>query len=154
MQHVVIIGAGMGGLTAAIRLAQGGCRVTVVEARAEPGGLAAHVDIGSMRFDAGPYILLDRPGLIWAFRQLRIDVAQLSLQRVERVYETDVAGRLMRVSASLDETAAGIESHWPGSGQRYREFIAQMQTRYSRLQPLQCLARPSTRRRRTRTRSW
>ena len=38
--RAVVIGAGMGGLAAAIRLAAGGCRVTVVEAADTPGGKA------------------------------------------------------------------------------------------------------------------
>ncbi|MFO1201525.1 MAG: FAD-dependent oxidoreductase [Tabrizicola sp.] len=47
--RAVIIGAGMGGLAAAIRLAAGGCRVTVVETAESPGGKArARVT------DAGP----------------------------------------------------------------------------------------------------
>ena len=40
-RRVVIIGAGMGGLTAAIRLARKGLSVRVIEARAEAGGLAS-----------------------------------------------------------------------------------------------------------------
>ena len=36
---VVVVGAGMGGLTAALRLVRAGFRVRVLEARAEPGGL-------------------------------------------------------------------------------------------------------------------
>jgi 1-hydroxycarotenoid 3,4-desaturase len=38
--RAVVIGAGMGGLAAAIRLAAGGCRVTVVESADGPGGKA------------------------------------------------------------------------------------------------------------------
>ncbi|MBS3981008.1 MAG: FAD-dependent oxidoreductase [Rhodobacteraceae bacterium] len=38
--RAVVIGAGMGGLAAAIRLAAGGCQVTVVEAADTPGGKA------------------------------------------------------------------------------------------------------------------
>lgn len=38
--RAVVIGAGMGGLAAAIRLAAGGCRVTVIEAADTPGGKA------------------------------------------------------------------------------------------------------------------
>ena len=40
LRRAVVIGAGMGGLATAIRLAAGGCRVTVVEAAEGPGGKA------------------------------------------------------------------------------------------------------------------
>ncbi|MEO2031084.1 MAG: FAD-dependent oxidoreductase, partial [Planctomycetaceae bacterium] len=62
-RRVVIIGAGIGGLTSAIRLAGYGCSVTVVEARESAGGLASGFELEGFRFDAGPYVLLDRPGL-------------------------------------------------------------------------------------------
>jgi phytoene desaturase len=142
MSKAVIIGAGVGGLTAAIRLAQRGWQVTVVEARDQPGGLAASLEIEGFRFDAGPYILLDPLGLEWAFRQVGTDVGPLELQRIDQVYETDVDGQPLRVSSSLEETADRIERRWPGSGKLYRQFIAQMQGRYARLQPLQCAAHP------------
>lgn len=38
--HAVVIGAGMGGLASAIRLAATGCRVTLIEAAEAPGGKA------------------------------------------------------------------------------------------------------------------
>lgn len=40
LRRAVVIGAGMGGLASAIRLAAGGCRVTVVETAEGPGGKA------------------------------------------------------------------------------------------------------------------
>jgi phytoene desaturase len=142
MPTVVMIGAGVGGLTAAIRLAQRGWKVTVVEARTQAGGLAASLEIEGFRFDTGPYILLDRLGLDWAFRQVGIDIEPLELKRIDQVYETEVAGQPLRVSSSLAETADRMERRWPGSGPLYRKFIAQMQARYDRLQPLQCTAHP------------
>src|SRR5258708_549736 len=44
MKRIIVIGAGMGGLSAAIRLAQMGYSVTTLEARATPGGLASGFD--------------------------------------------------------------------------------------------------------------
>jgi phytoene desaturase len=38
--HVVVVGAGLGGLSAALRLAGAGRRVTVLEREAVPGGRA------------------------------------------------------------------------------------------------------------------
>ena len=35
---IIVIGAGIGGITAAIHLAKGGCQVTVYEKNDQPGG--------------------------------------------------------------------------------------------------------------------
>ncbi|WP_353862010.1 NAD(P)/FAD-dependent oxidoreductase [Azospirillum formosense] len=45
-RHVVVIGAGFTGLSAAYELCKAGHRVTVLESDSEPGGLAAGFDIG------------------------------------------------------------------------------------------------------------
>ena len=74
-RRVLVVGAGVGGLAAALRLAQAGLSVRVLEARAEPGGLASQVEAHGLRFDGGPYVLLDRPGLDWAFAALGIDLS-------------------------------------------------------------------------------
>jgi len=144
-RDVVIIGAGMGGLTAAIRLAHRGCRVIVLEARDRPGGLATNVVFDGFPFDAGPYVLLDRPGLEWAFRQLEMELAdQIQLNRIPDVYEIDAEhGPSVSVFDSLDRTANEIDRRWPGSGDRYRTFIERMQSTYARLQPFQWVSRPS-----------
>ncbi|MGL4172873.1 MAG: phytoene desaturase family protein [Actinomycetota bacterium] len=61
--HVVIVGAGLAGLSAAMRLAGAGRRVTVLEKAAVPGGRAGVVELpapdgtGSYRFDNGPTVL-------------------------------------------------------------------------------------------------
>jgi C-3',4' desaturase CrtD len=53
MTRVLVIGAGIGGLTTAVELAKFGLDVTVLEAHVEPGGCAATFFHKGYRFDAG-----------------------------------------------------------------------------------------------------
>lgn len=141
---VLIIGAGMGGLTAALRLARAGLAVRVLEARSSPGGLAAGLELDGLPFDAGPYILLDRPGLEWAFRAAGLELAEhVSPRRIEDIYEVQTPDkRRVRFQASLEATAADMERHWPGSGLRYIHYVDTVARIYRRLEPLQREARP------------
>ena len=50
----IVVGAGVGGLAVAIRLAAAGRRVTVVEQADGPGGKVREAWLGSYRFDLGP----------------------------------------------------------------------------------------------------
>ena len=54
---IVVVGAGFGGLAAAIRLRARGHEVTVVEKRDQPGGRAAVFRQDGFTFDAGPTII-------------------------------------------------------------------------------------------------
>ncbi len=87
--HVVVLGAGLAGLSAAARLVKRGCRVTVVEADDHVGGLAASFTIrtqwGEFDYDNGPHrfhttdthvkeeaMRLVGHDIVWAQRQSRI----------------------------------------------------------------------------------
>ena len=48
-QRVMVVGAGLGGLAAAVRLASAGCSVEVFEAAAEAGGKAGTTEIEGVR---------------------------------------------------------------------------------------------------------
>ena len=61
--HVVIVGAGLGGLSAALRLAGAGRTVTVVEREAVPGGRNGLLQRDGYSFDTGPSVLT-MPSLI------------------------------------------------------------------------------------------
>ena len=143
-RRVVIIGAGMGGLAAALRLAQQGLNVRVIDARNEAGGLASAFEKDGFVFDAGPYILLDRPGLEWAFRSLGLELSDcVTLRRIEDVYEVFSSdGATVHFYADEDRTAAGIEAEWPGSGKRYQRFVAEMKEAHQQLSPLLTVSRP------------
>ncbi len=55
--HVVIVGAGLGGLSAALRLAGAGRKVTVVEREPVPGGRNGLLQKDGYEFDTGPTVL-------------------------------------------------------------------------------------------------
>src|ERR1044071_1387991 len=55
--RAAVIGSGFGGLAAAIRLAAMGVRVTLFEARDQPGGRAYVYRDAGFTFDAGPTVI-------------------------------------------------------------------------------------------------
>ncbi|MGA5039776.1 phytoene desaturase family protein [Streptomyces capoamus] len=55
--HVVVVGAGLAGLSAALHLLGAGRRVTVVERDDLPGGRAGRLDLAGYRIDTGPTVL-------------------------------------------------------------------------------------------------
>lgn len=54
MQKAIVVGAGIGGLATAIRLAAKGYETAVYEANTYPGGKLSQFETGDFRFDAGP----------------------------------------------------------------------------------------------------
>ena len=56
-ESVVVVGAGLGGLSAALRLAGAGRSVTVLEREPVPGGRAGRLSLGGYIFDTGPTVL-------------------------------------------------------------------------------------------------
>jgi phytoene desaturase len=80
MTHAIIIGAGIGGLATAIRLARQGVSVAVYEASEKAGGKLTERNFDGFRFDAGPS-LLTLPGMVLElldddlqFQILKLDV--------------------------------------------------------------------------------
>ncbi len=65
-KHAIVIGAGIGGLAAAARLAHAGMRVTVLERASQPGGKLATVNINGATLDVGPTVFTMR----WVFDAL------------------------------------------------------------------------------------
>ncbi|MES2915636.1 MAG: 1-hydroxycarotenoid 3,4-desaturase CrtD [Pseudomonadota bacterium] len=82
----VVIGAGMGGLGAAIRLAAGGCRVTVIEAADHPGGKARSRPTAAGPAPMGPTVLTLRAEVDDLFRLCGTTTeAEVALTRLPRL---------------------------------------------------------------------
>ncbi|GIF37735.1 phytoene desaturase family protein [Actinoplanes xinjiangensis] len=111
MSEIVVIGAGVGGLAAAVRLAAAGHRVTVHERAAAPGGKLAVYERDGYRFDTGPSLLT----LPQVFDDLGLDLRPEPLDPVVRhvfpdgvVLDSspDHAVFLERIAAALGDGAA------------------------------------------------
>jgi 1-hydroxycarotenoid 3,4-desaturase len=74
--HVIVVGAGVGGLVSALLLAHQGVRVTLVESGAEPGGKMRRIMVGGAPVDSGPTVFTMR----WVFDQI-FDQVGSSLDR-------------------------------------------------------------------------
>jgi len=141
---IAIVGAGMGGLAAAAFLSRRGRRVVVLEARSGPGGLASSFEAGGLRFDSGPYVLLDRPGLEWAFHEIGEELSShLDLIRIDDIYQVEIEeGPVVSISASLEKTAAAAEALQSGAGAAYARFVDDVARVYEDLRPLLTISRP------------
>lgn len=64
--RICIIGAGIGGLVAALELSRQGFDVQVFERQATPGGKVRQISVGGMPVDAGPTVFTMR----WVFDQI------------------------------------------------------------------------------------
>jgi phytoene desaturase len=73
----VVVGAGLGGLSAACHLAGAGHEVTVLERSSEAGGLAGSSEHCGYRFDTGPTVLTMPELFERCFRAVGVDMAEL-----------------------------------------------------------------------------
>ena len=103
-RSVVVVGAGLGGLSAACHLAGRGYDVTVVEAADVPGGRAGVLERDGYRFDTGPTVLT-MPDLVErCFQAAGVEMADmLTLVPVDPMYRACFAdGSELRVRHGRD----------------------------------------------------
>ncbi len=90
---IVIVGAGIGGLSAAIRLAAAGERVIVLEQNAQVGGKMGEVRAGGFRWDTGPSVITMKPVFEDLFaaagRQLEDYLTLLPVEPLTRYFYPD-----------------------------------------------------------------
>src|SRR3972149_2264065 len=83
----LVIGAGIGGIAVAGRLAPQGYQVTVVEKNAEPGGRCGRLIFDGHRFDTGPTLFLMPEVFAETYTALGQRMEEhLSLRRVDPTY--------------------------------------------------------------------
>ncbi len=135
-RRVVIAGAGLGGLAAAVTLASNGFATTVVEAAHQPGGKMRAIAVGGRSIDAGPTVLTMR----WAFDRLFEDAGAaiadwVKLVRIERLgRHTWADGSRLDLYSDIDRNAEEIR-RFAGAhdAEGYRRFATRAATIYETL---------------------
>jgi phytoene desaturase len=85
--RAVVVGAGLGGLAAALRLQGAGFDVTVVEGAAAPGGRASRLQADGFTWDTGPSLITMPWVLEEAFAAGGLDLhAEVRLRRLDPFY--------------------------------------------------------------------
>ncbi len=126
---VAIIGCGMSGLAAGIRLAHFGKRVCIFERHNAPGGLNSFYSLDGRKFDVGLHAMTNfvRPGVKGTalgklIRQLRIDRDELDLaeQKQSRVAFTGVE---LAFGNDLTLLESEVADRFPGQIDGFRRLI-------------------------------
>ena len=130
--HVVVVGAGLAGLSAALRLAGAGRKVTVLERESVPGGRNGLLNKDGYAFDTGPSVLT-MPSLINdAFNCVGEDMKDwLELTPLTPLYRAFYAdGSQLDVHANTGEMEAEIAKHISSQEaagyRRYVDFVTKL----------------------------
>lgn len=121
----VVIGAGLGGLAAAVTLAMRGRHPVVLEQGAVPGGYATAFQRGPYRFDAALHALngLDSGGGVdHLYRELGIG-DQLRLHRLDPLYVVRSGGRDLVAHADPFRYEAELARHFPEQIEGIRAYL-------------------------------
>lgn len=105
---VGVIGAGIGGLALAIRLANLGFKVTIFEKNSYPGGKLSEFTMNGFRFDKGPS-LLTMPTLIDELTNLQGSSHKFEYQKLKVITNYFYAdGTQLKASANVEEFASEV----------------------------------------------
>jgi phytoene desaturase len=140
--RVAVIGAGPGGLAAAILLAAAGLRVTVFERLPRAGGRTATLEDNGFRFDVGPTFFLYPEVLERIFAAAGYDLhAEVPMVRLDPQYRLVFgAGGELTATPDLDRMERSVAALAPGDAGALRRFLADNREKFERFRP--CIESP------------
>jgi phytoene desaturase len=133
--HVVVVGAGLAGLAAALHLAGRGREVTLIERGSHPGGRAGRLNAGGYRFDTGPTVLTMPDLLAEPLAAVGEELSgRLDLIRLDPAYRAAFAdGSTLDVHTDADAMTDAVAA-FAGAGEAagYRRLRAWLTELYQR----------------------
>jgi phytoene desaturase len=121
----LIVGAGLGGIATAGRLARHGYDVTVFEKNAIPGGRCGQILCDGHRFDTGPTLFLMPEVFEETFSALGENMKEwLDLRRVDPTYRIRFGdGTEIDLTANINHMQAQLEKIEPGSFGGFLKYL-------------------------------
>ncbi len=127
MKKIIVIGAGLGGLAAALRLRNLGFEVTVLEKQPRPGGRSNVIEEDGYRVDIGPTILVMKETFEETYRALGQDLSRrvklVQLDPNYRIYYHD--GSQLDLYSNMPRLAQEVERLAPGSAEQLFRFVGE-----------------------------
>ena len=110
--EILVVGAGIGGLAAALALAARGLSVRVVEAGPRPGGKAGVLELDGVEVDSGPSVLTLPEVFAGLFARAGLRLEEvIGLRRLDAGFRYRYAdGCVLEVAHDPQETLAGVRS--------------------------------------------
>jgi phytoene desaturase len=147
MKHqssVAIIGAGPGGLAAAMLLAANGYKVQVFEKHHQVGGRTSRVRLGEYLFDRGPTFFMMPHLLEEIFRSCGRELSDyVRLTRIDPLYRLKFGNREFLPTQDRELMKNRLEQLFPGSASGYERFMNDHEKKFAHIVPL--LQRPFAR---------
>ena len=140
-RRIAVIGAGPGGLTAAMLLAAGGYSVKVFEKADAVGGRSAEISGGGYRFDTGPTFLMMTFILREMFQATGRDLDDYcTVMPLDPMYRLNFRDTVFDPSRDNEVTFERIRETFPGEEDGYRKLLQRESRRYRYMYP--CLQKP------------
>ncbi len=136
-RHAVIVGAGPGGLAAALLLAKSGVKVTVVEKRDHVGGRTSTLEQDGFRFDVGPTFFLYPKVLKEIFAAAGYDLdAEVPMTRLDPQYRLVFGGGgELLATPNIEQMTKAIAAISPEDATRFHEFITRNRSKLAKFLP-------------------
>ena len=137
-KKVVVIGAGPGGLAAAMQLARGGCEVTLLERRDRVGGRTSAIQREGFRFDCGPTFFLYPRVLSEIYHSVGRDfVDEVPMERLDPQYRlTFGGGGQLDCTPDMDEMDRQIAQFSPADVGQLRRYMEDNRSKLEKFRPI------------------